>query len=145
MQRKRIIKKPDRLAVDFDGVIHKYSNGRGDGSIYDEPNISVLIGISELIKEGYVVFIHTARHPGKVKAWLNRQYPWFGSRAAKEGVGFPVAIIPKRDIHWRKADILGITNHKLGAVAYIDDRAIHFTGSWKRVLRALAYHKKKPQ
>ncbi|TAJ15895.1 hypothetical protein EPO56_00535 [Patescibacteria group bacterium] len=139
------MKKPDRVAIDFDGVIHKYSYGRGDGSIYDEPDISVLMGMSELIKEGYIVFVHTARHPRKIKTWLNHQYPWFGSRAAKEGVGFPVAIIPKHDIHWREENILGITNHKLGAVAYIDDRAIHFTGSWKKVLRALEHHKKRTQ
>lgn len=145
MRSKRAIKKTDRIAVDFDGVIHKYRSGRADGSIYDEPNIPVLDGIRALMKKGYVVFVHTARHPGKVKVWLNRQYPRFGPRAAKEGVGFPVAIIPKRDIHWRKSGVLGITNHKLGALAYIDDRAVVFTGSWSKAMQAVSRLKKKKQ
>ena len=35
------------IAFDFDGVIHKYSKGWQDGSIYDEP----VVGIKEVINE----------------------------------------------------------------------------------------------
>ena len=40
MERKTIV-------FDFDGVIHKYSKGWQDGSIYDEP----VEGIKDLINE----------------------------------------------------------------------------------------------
>src|SRR5258708_2390703 len=93
------------LAVDFDGVIHKYSHGWMDGSCYDEPMEGALEMIQKLMEAGYQIVVFTARQPqGDVKDWL-------------EKYNFPV---------------MDITNEKPMALAYIDDRAIRFT-NWRDI------------
>ena len=41
------------IVFDFDGVIHKYSKGWQDGSIYDEPTPGVSAVIEKLHNKGY--------------------------------------------------------------------------------------------
>ncbi|MBI4079030.1 MAG: hypothetical protein HY429_01905 [Candidatus Levybacteria bacterium] len=124
-----------RIAVDFDGVVHKFRKGTHDESIYDEPNAEVLKGIHELLKQDFIVFIHSARERDKIKEWMDTLYPWFGPRAAAEKIGFPVVIIPEKDEHWHETRVLGITNVKIAALIYIDDHAFHFTGSWEDAMK----------
>ena len=57
------------IAVDFDGVIHQYSRGWQDGTIYDPPLPGALEALATLM-ETYAVFIHTTRDPGAVAGWL---------------------------------------------------------------------------
>jgi hypothetical protein len=52
------IKPP--IAVDFDGVIHTYSRGFDDGSIYDGPMPGVIEALT-FLKEKYYIYIFSNR------------------------------------------------------------------------------------
>jgi len=49
------------VALDFDGVIHKYSKGWHDGTIYDDPIEGAFEYMKSLMEEGYCVFILSTR------------------------------------------------------------------------------------
>jgi hypothetical protein len=129
------------IAIDFDGVIHKYSKGWHDGTIYDEPFEEAFETIKELMKK-YNVFIFSTRNSRQIKRWiiphvLASDYEIFGlghdplSYKYKR-YNFDVEIIPFWRKFWNKEYILGITKRKLPAIAYIDDRAIKFHISDRR-------------
>lgn len=111
------------IAVDFDGVIHKYSEGWKDGSIYDVPIKDAIEGIRRLQKQ-YAVFIHTTRDPSTVAIWLSDH-------------GLNCVIDVEGPNHrrefWTDQGTLLITQRKLPAIAYIDDRAYLFR-SWDSVV-----------
>nr|MDT0658017.1 hypothetical protein [Micromonospora sp. DSM 115978] len=111
------------LAVDFDGVIHAYSLGWCDGTIYDEPVPGALDALRALM-ERYAVFVFTTRDPGQVVPWL-----------LKRGVDAVTDDDPARTF-WNERGRLLVTQRKLAAVAYLDDRAVRFE-SWPQALAAL--------
>lgn len=80
---------------------------------YEEGNLGKpLSGSQDFIKElcrKYKVVILTSRPKEQVIDWLNNN-------------GFPS---------------MGVTNRKVPAVAYIDDRAIQFNGNYKKVISQL--------
>ena len=87
------------IAIDFDGVIHKYSKGWQDGSIYDEPVEGTLEAIKKLQELGFLIIVFTTRKNTEVvSGWIYK----------KMGL------------------LLSVTNEKPMAVAYIDDRGIRF-------------------
>lgn len=94
------------IAIDFDGVIHAYSEGFRDGSVYDDPVPGAIAAIKKLERKGYRVVVFTARDD------LNAVEDWLAERFK----------IPPP-----------ITNLKPRAIAYIDDHAIRFT-NWKDIL-----------
>jgi FMN phosphatase YigB (HAD superfamily) len=102
------------IAVDFDGVIHKYSGGWRDGTIYDEPMAGAIEGIKQLQKE-YAVFVFTTRDAMDVAEWLESH----GIEAAADHR-------TNVDMFWNDQKVVLVTNRKLAAVAYLDDRAIRF-------------------
>lgn len=120
------------IAVDFDGVIHRYSEGWKDGDIYDPPVPGAFDALRKLL-EDYYVFIFTTRNTMQIAEWLER-----------EG-GFKVTTDDSRFKHdlvwdgsfWGTPGVLLVTNQKLGAFAYIDDRAIRFRGDWRETLTEL--------
>jgi hypothetical protein len=116
------------IAVDFDGVIHRYSRGWQDGTIYDPPLLGALEALTTLMKT-YAVFIYTTRDASTVAGWL-----------AEHGFDTVLDINgpahPKREF-WNDKGALLVTDRKLPAIAYIDDRAIRFQ-SWKQALADLA-------
>lgn len=115
---------PQTIAVDFDGVIHQYSRGWQDGTIYDPPLIGAIDALRALMNT-HAVFIHTTRDAESVAAWLANQ-------------GFSTVV--EADVRlefWNAQGALLVTDRKLPAVAYIDDRAIRFQ-SWKQALAELA-------
>lgn len=122
-------KRVSTVAVDFDGVIHAYSKGWHDGTIYDGPVPGALAALHELMRH-YAVFVHTTRNRRKVASWIEQRTgygiecvtsPWPSQRSRR---------------FWTTQNCLLVTNKKLPAVAYIDDRGIRFE-SWPQALAAL--------
>jgi hypothetical protein len=105
----------ETIAVDFDGVIHKYSKGWENGACYDIPVNGAVEAIKELQRK-YIVIIFTAR----TGATLNNAKKWL----TKYGIECPV------------------TNRKPKAKFYIDDRAIVFK-NWKKTMALLQPNRNK--
>ncbi|NRQ36008.1 hypothetical protein HII36_29865 [Nonomuraea sp. NN258] len=110
------------IAVDFDGVIHAYSKGWHDGTIYDPPMPGALDALRTLMRD-YAVFVHTSRNPIQVSIWLREH-------------GFKTRIDGGLLTFWNERDVLLVTWNKLPAIAYIDDRGIRFE-SWDQALAEL--------
>lgn len=130
------------VAVDFDGVVHAYSRGWHDGTIYDEPIPGALDALHALMRD-YAVFIHTTREPEQVMPWLEGHGfdVTIDERCgACEGLGGRVMVdhCPACEgsgqlLFWNLQGQLLVTNRKLAATAYIDDRAVRFE-SWPQTL-----------
>lgn len=95
------------VCVDFDGVLNTYKGWVNEDYLY-EPREGAKQFL-ETLSEDYTVVIFTVRDKKKVNEWLN-QYD------------MPFSII---------------TDRKVGAVAYIDDRGLRFEGSYEKVLYEL--------
>jgi len=118
------------VAVDFDGVIHAYSRGWQDGTIYDDLAPGALDALGSLMRR-YAVYVHTTRNPQQVARWIERRTGY--------GIECTTRIhpLPWKRRFWNEQGCLLITNRKLPAVAYIDDRGIRFE-SWDQALADLA-------
>jgi len=107
-----------RIAIDFDGVIHKYSNGWQNGEIYDEPIEDAFETILRLYIDGFDISIFTARTELEpIRTWWNK---WYNIKFPKSEI-FPI----------------DITNIKPPAIAYVDDRGITFT-NWEECYDSLS-------
>ena len=106
-----------RLLIDFDGTIHKYSKKWYDGTIYDVPFEGAKEAIDKL-KDKYEIVIFSTRASCKeqdncsdqirnMKNWLNRYKIYYDN----------------------------ITAEKIGAFRIIDDLAIPFKGNWTQILQ----------
>ena len=113
------LKKGHAVAFDFDGVIHKYSKGWQDGSIYDEVNVYVLDIIDTLMWNNIPCVIMSTRDPQQIKNWWDKQ--WFSS-------GISVKVLDFDTVFYNDCDCVGITNRKIAAQLYIDDRGYRYTG-----------------
>jgi hypothetical protein len=122
------------IAVDFDGVIHSYERGWADGSIYGDFVPGAMVALMRLLDED-AVFVHTTRSPGQVARWIERTSGHTIECTTR------VSLLPWRRSFWSTRGLLLVTRRKLPAVAYIDDRAIHFT-TWDEALRVL--HEREP-
>ena len=90
------------IVFDFDGVIHKYSKGWQDGSIYDEPNKGIKETIDKLRTVYRVVIVSTRSNTEKgrneIREWLQKY----------------------------QIEVDDIVAEKPPALLYIDDRAIKY-------------------
>lgn len=119
------------IAVDFDGVIHKYSRGWDDGTIYDFPVPNALVSLNRLMNRD-AVFIHTARNPHQVARWIETM----SGHGIECTTRHPRTWYGRRKRFWNTRGLLLVTDRKYPATAYIDDRAIRFT-SWDDALLQL--------
>ena len=97
------------ICVDLDGVLAQYGGWKGPDHI-GEP-MSGAGDFLQKLSQDYLVVIHTTRQYPGVWEWLLK--------------------------HRLQDHISGITSTKIPAVAYIDDRAICFRGSFSDVLTDL--------
>jgi hypothetical protein len=144
------------VAVDFDGVIHCYRRGWADGSIYDEPMPGAVEGL-RMLMETYAVFVFTTREPEQVMPWLEshglnvtideRCASCYGEGGGQELDADWRPLRPAWECDsckgsgeltfWNETGQLLVTNRKLPAIAYVDDRAVRFR-SWDQALADLA-------
>ena len=119
------------LAIDFDGVIHAYSKGWQDGSIYDEPLPDALTALELLMKRD-AVFIHTTRNARQVARWIERTSGHNIDCTTRP----PRTWYGRRKPFWNTRGLLLVTNLKLPATVYVDDRAHRFE-DWPTTMVAL--------
>jgi phosphoglycolate phosphatase-like HAD superfamily hydrolase len=114
--------KEATIAVDFDGVIHKYSQGfQGLHNAYDVPYEDARESLQVLKDKGYRLIIVSSRPTDTIREWLD-----------------------KYEMSHFFDDV---SNIKHPAKYYIDDHAIRFErkldNPWKNVLEFIDYEEKK--
>lgn len=113
------------VAVDFDGVLHSYERGWADGAIYGDWKPGAVAALSQLMQQ-YAVFVHTTRDAKQVARWIEQ----------KSGYAFECTTRVPRSGFWNEQGVVLVTDRKLAAIAYIDDRAVRFT-NWPDALTAV--------
>ena len=103
-------KQPKRVCVDLDGVLALYEGWKGTGH-FGDPRPGAREFLTSIQELGFRTYVFTTRRIDDVWEWLNN---------------YDLAHLVK-----------SVVNHKLPAVAYIDDRAINFQGNFEETLTAL--------
>ena len=98
-----------QLCIDFDGVLNTYKGYKGENELY-EPRQGAKEFLDRL-SEVYTIIIFTTRNRDKVLEWL-KQYEL------------------DQYVH-------DVTDIKIPAIAYIDDRALKFDGDYEKVIDEL--------
>lgn len=114
------------VAFDFDGVIHKVEAGAPIQEPTGDPNMEVIETIYELNKMSIPVFIFTSRAPNQVIEWFN-----------DHDFKLKAKLIPRDVFFFNDTSYIGVTNRKLPAQLYIDDRAYGYNGQSKKDLLML--------
>ncbi len=106
--------KRKTIAIDFDGVIHRYSKGWQNGAIYDPPMDGALDAVKKLATNNRLIIFSTRAKDPKMHlemlSWLDKHgfAPYFSS----------------------------VTHEKAIAHIYIDDRGLRFA-DWSNTMDTL--------
>lgn len=119
------LKEGSTVAFDFDGVIHKYREGWKDGSIYDESNRDIVELMKYLCDWGAPCVIMSTRNPEQIKEWWDKQDFGIEAEVLKPKKG---TVFDPDEIFYTNNTVIGITNMKIPAQLYIDDRAYRYEG-----------------
>lgn len=113
------MEKLKNIAVDFDGVLHSYHKGWENGKIYGHLIKDSEFALRTLTNEGFKVYIFTSRiwNRDDREREKKRIVNWLAENGIYKGEHFHE-----------------ITDVKIPAVAYIDDRGIRFT-NWSDVIK----------
>lgn len=116
-----------KIAIDFDGVLHAYSKGWSDGSIYDGPVPGSAEAMKRLKEQGHTLYIFSTR-----------TNPVFKKKDdAQDQKKMMEEWLQQHDIPFDKVWTFG----KPMADLFIDDRAIGFRGNWNSTLEEVASFK----
>lgn len=110
------------IAVDFDGVIHAYSKGWHDGTIYDVPVAGAKEALTKLRAEYHVIIFSTRNHNRIV----------MGKHQPNQVVEM-VKWFKKHDIPY---DEIWTSRGKPLCSVFIDDHAIRFE-NWAQTLEQI--------
>jgi hypothetical protein len=100
------------VAVDFDGVLHRYHLGWQGEIPTEEPVLGAAEGVAAIRAAGFRVVVFSCR--ALVKAGRDGIVAWLAQH---------------------KIEVDEVTAIKPHAVVYLDDRAVRFTGSWADAAR----------
>jgi len=145
------------VGFDFDGVIHSYRKGWHDGTIYDTP-VEGIFDLIRRVQKEHAVFIYSTRDSEAIAHWIVRQDPGFRCVTEKshrsgyqttwwwdDGIATNQPMVRGQEIFlgtvkfWNDYENLFVTDRKLPAVAYVDDRAVRFE-STNQVINQLHHH-----
>jgi hypothetical protein len=120
------VEKRETIAVDFDGVIHAYSKGWHDGTIYDVPIAGAREAMAKLSALFYILIYSTRNYDrvidgeqqenqvAEMEAWLEKYH------------------IPYDEIHTQSG--------KPVCKLFVDDNAYRFEGDWETSLGEIRNH-----
>jgi hypothetical protein len=101
--RQQWIESRKTICIDFNGVLDTYKGWTGDAAAYPMRDGTVEF-LDALIQAGYTIIIFTAADVSRVKQWVIRN-----------GLDDLIA---------------DVTNVKVPALCYVDDRAVRFNGDF---------------
>ena len=110
------------IAVDFDGVLHRYDTP------WKAPHI-----IPDLPVYGAIDWLHEQIQHFDVVIFTTRARTWRGRRAVRQWLRRFAGIIYYDGMGYRGIEEVKITAHKPPALVYIDDRAWRFEGKFPSV------------
>lgn len=108
------------IAIDLDGVLHKYSKGYDDGTIYDGPIPGAQNALSILSKKYHIVIFSTRNHDRVIRG-----------KAEKHQVKEMEAWLKKHKLAY---DEIHTAPGKPICKLFIDDKAYRFEGNWFQTL-----------
>jgi hypothetical protein len=119
------------IAIDFDGVIHKFESY---GNILGYPIDGAFDCIRTLIQRHpiYILCARAWHSTSSPLGGLNYMPHWFEMHQ----LGIPTFVDTEYAQPWEDKTRILITNRKLPATVYIDDRGLHFQ-DWPQTMREL--------